>query len=78
MSYTIKHERNHYSGYIDGIFYCSGDTYNEVQRELDALLPPDRPQDIDDDLLDVANYYYPSDEMEDRMYENGVSWSDFI
>lgn len=45
MSYTIKHERNHYSGYIDGIFYCSGDTYNEVQRELDALLLSDCPQD---------------------------------
>ena len=45
MSYTIKHERNHYSGYIDGIFFCSGDTYNEVQREIDALMSSDYPQD---------------------------------
>lgn len=45
MSYTIIHEWNHYSGYIDGIFFCSGDTYNEVQREIDALMSSDYPQD---------------------------------
>ena len=33
---------------------------------------------IEDDLIDMLDYYYPTDCMEDAMRENGVSWSDFI
>ena len=35
-------------------------------------------QTIEDDLIDMLDYYYPTDYMKDAMRENGVSWSDFI
>ena len=32
----IRHENGHYVGYVNGKVYCTGDTYNEVERELEA------------------------------------------
>ena len=32
----ILHENGHYVGYVNGKVYCTGDTYNEVERELEA------------------------------------------
>lgn len=32
----ILHENGHYAGYVNGKLYCTGDTYNEVERELEA------------------------------------------
>lgn len=32
----IKSEQGHYVGYVNGKVYCTGDTYNEVERELEA------------------------------------------
>ena len=34
----IKSEQGHYAGYVNGKFYCTGDTYYEVERELDEIL----------------------------------------
>lgn len=33
----IRHVRDHYEGYINGEFVCSGDTYGEVYRDLEEL-----------------------------------------
>lgn len=32
----IKSEHGYYVGYVNGKLYCTGDTYNEVERELEA------------------------------------------
>ena len=32
--FKIIHIRDHWEGYIDGEFYCSGDTFNEVADEV--------------------------------------------
>lgn len=34
MTIDILHENGHYVGYVNGKVYCTGDTYNEVEREL--------------------------------------------
>ncbi len=36
MTIDILHENGHYVGYVNGKVYCTGDTYNEVERELEA------------------------------------------
>lgn len=36
MAIDILHENGHYVGYVNGKLYCTGDTYNEVERELEA------------------------------------------
>lgn len=36
MDIDIRHENGHYAGYVDGELYCTGDTYGEVERELEA------------------------------------------
>ena len=36
MNIDIRHENGHYVGYVNGKVYCTGDTYNEVERELEA------------------------------------------
>lgn len=33
-SYEIVCEQGHYAGYLNGEFYCTGDTYAEVLHEL--------------------------------------------
>lgn len=40
MSYKIVHNEkgDHYDGYIDGKFFCSGDKYSEVAKEIDDYL----------------------------------------
>ena len=39
----------------------------------------ERPQNIDDDLMDMLDSYgYLGDDLDDMMHENGVSWSDFF
>ena len=38
MNIDIRHENGHYVGYVNDKVYCTGDTYNEVDRELDHLL----------------------------------------
>lgn len=40
MHIEINHEQSHYAGYIDGKFVCSGDSFNEVERELIDILNP--------------------------------------
>lgn len=35
---SISYKRGHYEGYINGIFACSGDTYSEVEHELEECL----------------------------------------
>lgn len=37
-SYEIKHERDHYEVYIDGMFYCSADTPEEAIDEVEDFL----------------------------------------
>lgn len=32
--YRIIHTREHYEAYINGEFYCSADTYNEAECEV--------------------------------------------
>ena len=36
MIIDILHENGHYVGYVNGKVYCTGDTYNEVEQELEA------------------------------------------
>lgn len=36
MTIDILHENGHYVGYVNGKVYCTGDTYNEVEREMEA------------------------------------------
>ena len=38
MQIEIVHESGHYVGYVGGEFYCTGDTYGEVQREIELDL----------------------------------------
>ena len=38
MNIDIRHEHGHYAGYVNGELYCTGDTYCEVERELDKAL----------------------------------------
>ena len=38
MNIDIRHENGHYAGYVNGELYCTGDTYYEVDRELDKAL----------------------------------------
>ena len=33
----IRHVREHYEGYIDGKFVVSGDTYDEVAKDLEEM-----------------------------------------
>ena len=35
-TFEIRHERGHYEVYINGVFYCSADTYSEANREIDT------------------------------------------
>lgn len=36
-------------------------------------------QNVDDDIQDIFEYYNEiQDSLEKEMYDNGVSWSDFI
>lgn len=35
---TIKKEKEHYLGYIDGEFIASGDTYTECLEEINKFL----------------------------------------
>ena len=32
--FTIEHEHGHYVVYLDGVFYCSADTYGEALEEI--------------------------------------------
>ena len=34
--YRIIHTREHYEVYINEEFYCSADTYNEAESEMEA------------------------------------------
>lgn len=34
---TVENIQGHYELYIDGVFYCSCDTYEEVQEEIEFL-----------------------------------------
>lgn len=36
-SVEIRHVMEHYEAYIDGQFIVSGDTYHEVEKELEEL-----------------------------------------
>ena len=36
--YNIICVDGHYEGYVDGVFYCSGDTYNEVFEEMRTIM----------------------------------------
>lgn len=36
MTIDILHENGHYVGYVNGKVYCTGDTYNEVEREMEV------------------------------------------
>lgn len=38
MEPDIKPVRGHYEAYWNGMFICSGDTYNETAREADKYL----------------------------------------
>lgn len=38
MEYEIKNNHGHWEGYINGEFYCSGDTLEEVAREIERHL----------------------------------------
>ena len=38
MDWEIKNVHGHYEGYVNGEFFCSGDTYLEVARELEELI----------------------------------------
>lgn len=35
--YEIKRVKEHYELYIDGVFYCSADTFMEAAEELEKL-----------------------------------------
>lgn len=44
-------------------------------------MPKNTYQNIDNDIQDMLEYYNSeseTDQLEMEMYENGVSWSDFI
>lgn len=34
-NFSIKHEGDHYSVYINGEFFCSADTFYEAAKELE-------------------------------------------
>lgn len=34
-NFEICHEREHYVVYINGVFYCSADTYGEATNEIE-------------------------------------------
>ena len=36
--FEIRNEREHYEIYIDGVFYCSADTYPEAVNEIKAYI----------------------------------------
>ena len=38
MEWKIINVRGHYEAYINGKFFCSGDTYFEVAKELEKVL----------------------------------------
>lgn len=33
----IRHVREHYEGYVNGQFVVSGDTYHEVEKDLEEM-----------------------------------------
>lgn len=33
----IRHVSDHYEGYVDGEFVVSGDTYHEVEKDLEEM-----------------------------------------
>ena len=35
FSYDIIHVKDHYEAFIDGKFFCSGDTYMECVKEIE-------------------------------------------
>lgn len=35
-TFEIRHERGHYEVYINGVFYCSADTYGEAANEIET------------------------------------------
>ncbi len=37
MEVKIINVAGHYEGYVNGEFFCSGDTYTEVARELGLI-----------------------------------------
>lgn len=37
MTIDIRHENGHYAGYLNGKLYCAGDTYTEVEHELENV-----------------------------------------
>jgi len=38
MNYKIVNVRGHYEAYVNGNFICSGDTWSEAVREVEAYL----------------------------------------
>lgn len=38
MDYRVVHVMEHYEVYINGMFICSGDTWNEAIMEADKAL----------------------------------------
>lgn len=32
--FTIVYEYNHYAVYLDGIFYCSADSFHEAEADI--------------------------------------------
>lgn len=45
MVYEIKRVGGHYEAYINGSFYCSGDTITEVAEEVEGYLEEDREEE---------------------------------
>lgn len=44
VTYKILHNENagHYDGYINGMFFCTGDKYSEVAKEIEDYLSKGR------------------------------------
>ena len=38
VKYSIKHIGDHYQGYVDGKFVCSGDRETEVAKDIEEYL----------------------------------------
>lgn len=38
MNVQIKYDRNHYTVYIDGVFFCTADSYHEASNEVNEEL----------------------------------------
>ena len=37
MEVKIKHEREHYTVYVNSVVYCTADTYAEAMQEVEEI-----------------------------------------